>query len=79
MAYCILKTVLFESPAEQVNLSSELVHDSQILIIEASYFYKYKSHCQVNLTLGSNSKLSDVHERLSIDLMAPEVDLRQHQ
>lgn len=38
MVQCILKTALFESPAEQVNLSSEPVHDSWALVIEASYF-----------------------------------------
>lgn len=50
MVHCILKTALFESPTEQVNLSSELVHDSWTLVTEASYFYEYKSHCQVKLS-----------------------------
>lgn len=54
MVHCILKTALFESPAEPGKL-------------------------KLTLTLESNSKPSDVHERLSIDLMAPEVDLRRHQ
>lgn len=80
MVHCILKTALFESPAEQVNLNSELVHDSWALVIEASYFCEYKSHkLKLNLTLGSNTKPLDVHERLSIDLMAPEVGLRWHE
>lgn len=50
MLHCILKTALFESPAEEVNLSSELGHGSSALVIEASYFHEYKSHCQVNFS-----------------------------
>lgn len=50
MVHCILKTALFESPAEEVNLSSELVHDSWALLIEAGYFCGYTPHCQINLS-----------------------------
>lgn len=34
---------------------------------------------KLRLTLGSDSKPSDVHERLPMDLLAPEAALRAHQ
>jgi len=50
MVRCILKAALFECPAEQVNLGSEVVHDGQAFVIESSYSHQDKSRCQVNLS-----------------------------